>query len=100
MSEHKLPSAWTFFKVFTALIVLTVFTIYSATQWNLGSLNIVLALVIATSKASLVILYFMNLKNSTRLTQTWAAIGLFFLLILLIFGMTDFFSRWMPVEGW
>lgn len=100
MSEHKIPDAATFVKVFVALIALTIFTVYSATQWHLGSLNIVLALLIATGKAALVILFFMNLKNSTRLAQTWAAIGLFFLLILLIFGMTDFFTRWFPVEGW
>lgn len=104
MTEHKMPDIKTYVIVFLALVGLTFFTVYSALNWHvkLGplDLNIVLAIAIACTKAGLVIAYFMNLKNSSKLAKTWAGAGLFFLLIMFVFGLSDFVSRWFTVEGW
>jgi cytochrome c oxidase subunit 4 len=83
--------------IFLVLMVLTAVTVLVA-YVNLGQLNKVVALGIATFKASLVILYFMHVKYSSRLTKLVVMAGFFFLVILLGLTMTDYGSReWIPV---
>ncbi|HPC82368.1 MAG TPA: cytochrome C oxidase subunit IV family protein [Thermoanaerobaculaceae bacterium] len=61
---HVVP--WrTLFVVFAALVALTVATV-AATWVDLGKLNLVVALAIATVKAMLVLLYFMHLRWDNR----------------------------------
>ena len=60
---------------------------------NLGSFNAPVALGIAILKATLVILYFMHVKYSSKLTKLTVATGLFFLVILLTETMMDYVSR-------
>jgi cytochrome c oxidase subunit 4 len=99
-----MPDVKTYLGVFVGLLGLTAFTVYSALNWHFKlwgiDLNVLLAIFIACTKAGLVIAYFMNLKNSERLAQIWAAAGLFFLLIMFVFGMSDFVSRYFTVDGW
>ncbi|MDC3379129.1 cytochrome C oxidase subunit IV family protein, partial [Planctomycetota bacterium] len=64
------------------LLLLTVFTVYSAKSWDLGDMNILLAMVIATVKASLVAVFFMHLKwdkpfNGLILLVSFAGLSLF-----------------------
>jgi cytochrome c oxidase subunit IV len=83
--------------IFLVLMVLTTVTVLVA-YVNLGQLNKVVALGIASVKATLVILYFMHVKYSSRLTKLVVASGFFFLFILLGLTMVDYGSReWTPV---
>ena len=83
--------------IFATLMVFTVITVLVA-YVNLGQLNKVVALGIATLKATLVILYFMHVKYSSRLTKLVVVCGFFFLVILLSLTMVDYGSReWTPV---
>jgi cytochrome c oxidase subunit 4 len=83
--------------IFGTLMVLTVVTVLVAFV-NLGEMNKVVALGIATFKATLVVLYFMHVKYSSRLTKLVVASGFFFLIILLGLTLTDYGSReWLPV---
>jgi len=60
---------------------------------NLGTYNIIIALIIATIKASLVGLFFMHIRSSSRLTWTFAVGGFFWLFILFVLTFSDFLSR-------
>ena len=86
-----------YYLVFLALIIGTGLTVVAA-EIDLGALNNVVMLAIACTKALLVILFFMHVKWSTRLTWVVVASGFFWLLILFGLGMADYISRgW--VEG-
>ena len=96
MSGHVAPKSM-YYAVFAALIVGTALTVAVAFI-DLGPLNNVLMLGIAMTKALLVILFFMHVRWSTRLTWVVVASGFFWLLILFGLTMMDFLTRgW--VEG-
>ena len=98
MTHHVEPKRM-YFAVFGALMVLTVLTVWVATV-DLGALNIVVALAIATSKALLVVLFFMHVRHSPPLTQVVIAAGFLWLIILLVLLLSDYFSRsWLPVPS-
>jgi cytochrome c oxidase subunit 4 len=78
--------------IFTALMVMTGLTVFAA-YVDLGAFNFTVALGIAVFKATLVILYFMHVKYSSRLTKLVVMTGIFFLLILLTETMMDYASR-------
>lgn len=81
-----------YFAVFMVLMIGTAITIYAAFL-NLGMFNAPIALVIATVKAVFVVLFFMHVKDSDRLTKITVSAGVFWLGILLMLTMTDFLSR-------
>ena len=67
---------------------------------HLGKLNVIAALTIAVIKAALIILYFMHVRYSPRLTWVFAAGGFFWLTILIVLTMGDVVSRgWFVVPG-
>jgi cytochrome c oxidase subunit 4 len=80
--------------VYIALLALLVITVLIA-QFHLGAFGIVLALVIAITKAVLVILYFMHLRQASRLTWLFAGAGFVWLMIMFSFLLLDYVSR-----GW
>ncbi len=80
--------------IFLLLMAFTAITVAAAFV-NLGAFNASVALGIATFKATLVVLYFMHVKYSSRLTKLTVASGLFFLAILLLLTMVDYAAR-----GW
>jgi cytochrome c oxidase subunit 4 len=91
-----IASVKSYILVFVTLMVLTTITVLVA-YVNLGEWNKVVALGIASIKATLVILYFMHVKYSSRLTKLVIVSGFFFLFILLGLTMTDYASRgWLP----
>jgi cytochrome c oxidase subunit 4 len=92
--EHVTPLS-VYFGIFGALMVLTIITV--AVAWlDLGTLNVGVALVVAVVKANLVVLYFMHLKYSSKLTWIVVGSGVFWLLILLGIIMADYATRgWM-----
>jgi cytochrome c oxidase subunit IV len=93
MSGHVSPKSL-YYSIFGALMVLTAVTVFAA-YVNLGNLNAPVALAIATFKATLVVLFFMHVKYSSRLTKLVVATSLFFLAILLGEMMMDYASRGM-----
>ncbi|HEY6126724.1 MAG TPA: cytochrome C oxidase subunit IV family protein [Candidatus Acidoferrum sp.] len=94
MAEHseRVVSPKIYATVLTALLVGTVLTVQAA-KVDLGRLNIVVALGIATIKMSLVILFFMHGKYSARRTKLVIAAGFFWLAIMLGLTMADYSTR-------
>jgi cytochrome c oxidase subunit 4 len=78
--------------IFVTLMVFTAITVFAAFV-NLGAFNATVALGIATFKATLVVLFFMHVKYSSRLTKVIVASGIFFLAILLLLTMVDYAAR-------
>src|SRR3954469_16556366 len=93
MSGHVAPKSM-YYGVFGALMAGTAVTVAVAFV-DLGALNNVLMLGIAMTKALLVVLFFMHVRWSTRLTWVVAASGFFWLLILFGLTMQDYLTR-----GW
>jgi cytochrome c oxidase subunit 4 len=92
MSEH-IVSRTVYFVIFGALLLGTALTYYTA-QLDLGAnLNTIVALTIAGIKATLVILYFMHVRYSSRLTWVIIASGIFWLGILFVLTLSDYGSR-------
>jgi len=83
-----------YYAVFAALIVGTALTVAVAFV-DLGAVNNILMLGIAMTKALLVVLFFMHVRWSTRLTWVVAASGFFWLFILFGLTMQDYMTR-----GW
>lgn len=96
--DHVTPLS-VYFGIFGGLMVLTAITV--AVAWvDLGSLNILVALGVAVFKASLVVLYFMHLKYSSKLTWIVVGAGVFWLVILLGMTMVDYSTRgWMAAPA-
>ncbi len=94
MSAH-IASLKLYYAVFAALIIGTVLT-YLAALVDFGFMNNIVMLTIACTKALLVILFFMHVRWSSRLTWVVAAAGFFWLLIMFSITMSDYMSRgWM-----
>jgi cytochrome c oxidase subunit IV len=93
MSEH-IVSKKLYFVIFGALMVLTILTVWVA-NIDLGSekLNTVVALAIAVTKAVLVVLYFMHVRYSSRLTWVVVAGGFLWLIIMVGLTMSDYLTR-------
>ena len=98
MSGHVSPKT-TYYAIFGALMVLTAITV-SIAFINLGALNFPVALGIAILKATLVILFFMHVKYSSRLTKLICGTAFFFLVILFGLTLSDYLSRgWFVAPG-
>ncbi len=91
MPEHITPLR-VYFLIFAALLVLTAITVAVAFQ-DFGAWNDVVALGIACLKATLVILFFMHVYYTTKLTKLVVVAGLFWLAILIVLTLSDYFSR-------
>ncbi len=90
MSGHVSPKS-VYYSIFTALMVLTAITVFAAFV-NLGNLNAPVALIIATVKATLVVLYFMHVKYSSRLTKLVVVTAVGFLALLIVGTLHDYYS--------
>jgi cytochrome c oxidase subunit 4 len=91
--EHTTSSRGFYIAIGITLLVLTGTTAFAAFV-NLGPFNPVVALLIATIKALLVMLFFMHVKGaSEKLTATVLLSGFFFLLILISLSLADFMTR-------
>jgi len=86
---------WKIFGVLMGLLLLTVVAYFFDVN---PIFNIIFAMVIAITKAALVVLFFMNVKGSTRLTWLWAGLGFVWLLIMAGVFL-DYQSR-PGVPGW
>jgi cytochrome c oxidase subunit IV len=92
MSGHVMSSRL-YYGIWIALMILTVVTARVAFI-DLGPFNTIVALVIATCKALLVILFFMHVKYaSEKLTKMVIVASIFWLLILLFLSLSDYSTR-------
>jgi len=107
--EHHIVSPVTYMLVLLALLAGTALTVLASYfdlgewhiainlfGWHLGGTlfwNPVVALAIASTKMILVVLFFMHVKYSTRLTKLTVASGAFMFLVLVGMTLSDYFSR-------
>ncbi len=92
--QQQVHGAGPYFLVFAGLIVLTGATIGLA-RFELGAWHTPVGLAIASAKALLVILFFMHVVRSSRLTWIVALSSTAWLVILLGLTLTDYLSRGM-----
>jgi cytochrome c oxidase subunit 4 len=89
----------TYVTIFLTLLVFTGITVYVA-HHDYGALNTPVALAIAITKGSLVVLFFMGVRYNTPLTKVVVVSGFFWLLILFGLGLNDYLTRaWLGVPG-
>ena len=91
MSVHVTPIRVYLF-IFGALMVGTALTVWAAFI-ELGAFNDIVAMAIAVTKATLVVLYFMHVRHSTRLTKITVVAGFLWLAILVGLLLSDYFTR-------
>jgi cytochrome c oxidase subunit 4 len=89
--EHVDPLK-SYIAVFVALLLLLVLTV-GVYQVDMGVMNTVIALLIASCKGLLVMLVFMHLRHGTKLTWVIAGVGFVFLSIMITFTFADYLSR-------
>jgi cytochrome c oxidase subunit 4 len=89
---HKIVSPKVYVAIYLALLAGTTLTI-AASYVNLGIFNPIIALGIACTKATLVVLFFMHVRYSSKLT--WLAIfaGVFMFVALIGMTLADYISR-------
>ena len=97
MKSDHVVSIKLYSAIFGALLVMTLATAGAAFIDLGGNLNTVVAMLIAACKALLVILFFMHVRYSSRLTWVFVGAGFFWLMILLALTLADVLSRrWLP----
>jgi len=93
--EHHIVGYSVYIMVWIPLLILTAITVWVA-KHDFGVFNIVVALGIASVKASIVALFFMHLKYEDKLTWTFAIYPLFLLALLIGLTASDVFYRVAP----
>ncbi len=90
--EHHIVSPIIYIVIGSSLLVLTATTVWASYQeW--GVFNPIAALGIAVVKAMLVVLFFMHVKYSTKLTKLTVGAGVFTFLVLIGMTLCDYFTR-------
>jgi cytochrome c oxidase subunit 4 len=89
---HTIVGPRVYVAILFALLVGTALTVW-ASFIDLGFWNPIIALAIATTKAVLVVLFFMHVKYSTKLTKLTIFSGIFMFLVLISMTLADYISR-------
>jgi cytochrome c oxidase subunit IV len=98
--NHPVVPVKVYVGIFLALIALTVTTV-AVSKLELGEYNFVAAITIAMIKALLVVLFFMHVKQASAMTKLFVVAGFFWMAILFVFTLSDYFSRnWLPRGKW
>lgn len=92
--EHIVPIK-TYAIICATLLALT-FVTYRVAYINLGALNVVVAIVIACVKATLVVLFFMHAAYAPRRTRMVILAGMCWLMLLLGLSLADYLTRMLP----
>lgn len=97
MVTTRLISVPTYVTVGVVLILLTVLTVAISFIPLQGSGHVFVGMGIAIVKATLVVLFFMHVIISSRVTWSVIAVAIFSLLLLLSLTFADFWTRyWVP----
>jgi cytochrome c oxidase subunit IV len=91
--EEHIVSPTMYLVIGSALLVCTGLTVAASYVDLPGDLNAVVALAIACFKAVLVVLFFMHVKYSSKLTKLTVAAGFLTFGVLIMMTMTDYISR-------
>jgi cytochrome c oxidase subunit 4 len=91
-TQHHITSPIVYLGVFITLLVFTALTV-GASYIEMGLWNPIVALAIGVVKATLVVLFFMGVKYSTKLTKLTVGAGLFTFLALVTMTLADYISR-------
>lgn len=99
--SHTIVPQKTYIYIFLSLIGLTALTTAVA-YLDLGPFNTAAALAIAFTKMMLVILFFMNVRNSSGLIRIVIVAAFFWFALLVAFTMSDYHTRtWTPApDSW
>ena len=90
--EQHIVTPKVYFIIFLSLLLCTALTI-AASYLEMGPWNPVVAIAIACFKATLVVLFFMHIKYSSKLMKLTVGAGLFTFLILVGMSLADYFTR-------
>lgn len=93
-SPHSSPAPRVYYIVYVALMIFLLLTVLAG-RVHLGGWSLLIAMLIATIKAVLVLLYFMHLRYSSRLTWLFAGASLAWLFLIFLYTISDYLSR-----GW
>jgi cytochrome c oxidase subunit 4 len=91
-AEHHIVSPLEYCFVYAALIVGTILTVVAA-NLELGVFNPIVALGIASTKAVVVILFFMHVKYQSNLIKVTVGAGFFTFVVLVTMSLVDYMSR-------
>jgi cytochrome c oxidase subunit 4 len=91
-AEHHIVQPLEYAFVYMALIAGTILTVVAA-EIDLGVFNPIIALAIASTKAVIVILFFMHVKYQSRLVKITVGCGFFTFLVLVTMSLVDYMSR-------
>ena len=91
-SEHHILTPLNYAFVFGTLLLFTGITV-GAAYVDLGVLNPIIALSIASFKAVIVILFFMHVRYQSRLIKMTVGAGFFTFLVLITMTLSDYMSR-------
>jgi len=98
--NHQVVSVKVYAAVFCALLALTITTV-ALSKLDLGEYNFIAAMTIAVIKATLVVMFFMDVRHASSMTKLFVGAGLFWLAIMLVFLLSDYLSRgWLPGLRW
>jgi cytochrome c oxidase subunit 4 len=95
LSHHVVPIR-TYLLVFTGLLILTAITVAVAFQHLGDPWNDVVAMAVATTKATLVVLFFMHVKWSSPMVKLSVVSAVVFLLLLFGITWSDYWAREAP----
>lgn len=91
-TQHEDHGMGRYVVVFAALLVLTGVTVWTG-EMDFGGLNIVIAMVIATVKASLVVLFFMHLWDEGPVNRLIFVVSILFVAVMILFVFGDLMFR-------
>jgi cytochrome c oxidase subunit IV len=97
-SQQKIDGIPLYLAIYVALMLLLIATVIAGAQ-DLGAWNAAIALTIAVIKAVLVILFFMHIRHSSKLTWIFSVAAFLWLGLLLALTMTDYTSRNGPAPS-
>ncbi len=89
---HKIVSPRVYLAIWASLLFFTALTV-AVSYLELGVFNAVAAIAIAVIKSTLVVLFFMHVRYSSKLTKLTVFSGIFLFLVLITMTLTDYISR-------
>ncbi|HYC62284.1 MAG TPA: cytochrome C oxidase subunit IV family protein [Thermoanaerobaculia bacterium] len=94
---HHRSSLASYFAVFMTLMILTVVTVW-VSRIDLGAFNTIVAMAIAILKATVVILWFMHVIHSPRLTWIVVISSFIWLAMMFVLFYADYLTRGWPLS--
>ena len=93
MSGHHVVPFKTNLFTFIGLVCLTILTVVTAKTMHFGAFNLAIAMLIATVKVTLVLLWFMHLKYDGNMNRAIFGASFFFLMLFFVMSAFDLYFR-------